>query len=145
MSYPEEFLKGIPNQNYIGDDDGPTSDLFYFQKRSDYTRCDGFLEESINWRDDIGADDSLFSQCKSDGSKQFKSGAAILCRIELDRIIDKPFIKNKLSYERRIVGSNRYHGNLLLREEVKPREMKKIAATIATVCVKSVIPNPKEL
>ena len=143
MTYPEEFLKGIPNKLYIGGDNGPTSDLFYFQiKHQKEGRDDGYLEESINWRDDSGADETIFTQTKDDGSFQFKAGVAVMCRKELDRLIKKPLNKNVLSYERKEIPGNRYHGNLLLKNTVDTREMKKIAATIANICFLEMIGNP---
>jgi len=142
MSYPEEFLKGIPNTNFIGDDNGPTSDLFYFNAdHQKIARDDDYLEESINWRDDYGADDILFAQEKN-GSIQFKGGAAVMCRLELDRLMKKPLNKEVLGYERKVIPGNNYHGNLLLHKKVQNREMKKIAATIANVCFRGIIENP---
>jgi len=75
MTYPEELLRGIPNHTYIGGDDGPTSNLFYFdENHQKEIREDGFWEESINWRDTIDADKVLFSQTKDDGAIQFREG-----------------------------------------------------------------------
>lgn len=145
MAYPEKFLKGIPNKNHIGDDNGPTSDLFYFQpQHQKEKRNDEFLEESINWFDDSGAVEIIFTQTKDDGSIQFKAGAALMCRKEIDNLMRKPLNKNILDYERKEIHGNRYHGNLLLMKSVKPREMKKIAATIANICFLEILENPNE-
>jgi hypothetical protein len=143
MSYPEELLRGIPNHTFIGGDDSPTSNLFYFdENHQKEKREDGFLEESVNWRDDKGADELLFSQTKDDGSIQFLAGTALMCRKELDRVISRPLHKSILSYERKQISGNTYHGNLLIKETVQKREMKKIAATIAAMCIKEILPNP---
>jgi hypothetical protein len=143
MDYPEQFLKGIPNKDFVGDDNAPTSDLFYFRlEHQKGKRNDNFLEESISWRDDSGADNIIFSQTKTDGAIHFKAGATVMCRHELDRLMKKPLNKDKLCYERREIHGNKYHGNLLLLKNVKQREMKKIAATIANVCFLEIIKNP---
>jgi len=53
-----------------------------------------------------------------------------------------PLHKGILSYERKQIPGNKYHGNLLLKKTVQKREMKKIAATIAAMCIKEILPNP---
>ena len=122
MDYSKQFLKGIPHEDFIGDDNGPTSDLFHFdESHQKGTRDDDYWEESINWRDDKGADEVLFTQTKKDGSIHFKAGAAVMCRIELDRMIRKPLLRDRLSYERKEITGNKYHGNLLLKNNVKKR------------------------
>jgi hypothetical protein len=141
--YPDEALRGIPNEGFIGDDNYPTSELFYFKKRDNQPeRVDGFLEESIYWRDDEAALTCLFDQKKEDGSIQFKAGAAVLSRIELDHLMNKPILKQQLSYERRVIPNNKYHGNLLLKINVTKPVMKKIAASIATLCISEIIRKP---
>ena len=142
MPYPDELLRGIPNHTFIGDDEGPTSNLFYFDPQDQHEeRVGDFMEASINWRDDEGADAIMFSQKRGDGTIQFRAGAALLCRKELDRIVNRPLMKNALSYERKEIPGNKYHGNLLLKKTVQKREMKKIAATIAIMCVLEILPN----
>ncbi len=144
MAFPEKFLRGIPNSNFLDEYNYPTSDLFYFKKRSgSECRLDGYLEESINWQDDDGAFDLLFLQKKEDGNYQFKAGAAILSKNEFDRLMNKPVsTKGQLSYERSETPGNKYHGNILLKNDVPDRVMKKIAASIATTCVLEVSRNP---
>lgn len=142
MTYPDEFLKGVPNDDKLDSDNIPTSDLFYF-KESDNApkRPDSKLEGSISWRDDLGADEILFN-LKKDGTIQFQAGIAILCRRELDKVIQRPHVNDKLSYERDQKPENKYHGNLLLKSGTEKRIMKRIAATIATLCFKTFIKNP---
>lgn len=143
MSYPDQFLRGIPHKQYVGDDNKPTSDLFYFlDEHQNNERQDGFMEESISWRDDSGAEEILFTQTKTDGAIQFKAGVVVMSRHELDRLISKSLNKNDLCYERREIADNKYHGNLLLLKTVKKREMKKIAAAIALVCFNDILENP---
>ncbi|NLD94761.1 MAG: hypothetical protein GX639_19065 [Fibrobacter sp.] len=143
MSYPTELLRGITAKDQIDDDEFPSSVLFYFTERDNLPkRSDNNIEESINWRDDAGADDVLFNQLKEDKQLQFRFGAAVVCRHELDRVIQTNVVNHQLSYERKAIPENKYHGNLLLSRDVPPRVRKKISATIATMCVKKIMPNP---
>lgn len=144
MCYPDELLRGIPGKNFVGDDYYPTSDLFYFKKRENQpNRSDGLLAVSINWKDDDEALVLLFKQTKDNGSIQFKSGTAVLSRSELDHLINSPSVKqHKLLYERQKLPKNKYHGNLLLGNQVPKSIMKRIAASIATTCVIEIIGNP---
>ena len=143
MKFPDEFLRGITQKEQIGDNGFPSSSLFLFQDRkSQEKRADKYLEESINWRDGKGAEDTLFNQERDDGRVQFRFGAAVVCRRELDRVIVKPVVNRQLSYERKKIPENPYHGNLLLNKDVQKRVRNQIAATIAIMCVKEIIPNP---
>lgn len=139
MEFPEDLLRGIPNIDFVEKDGNPTSNLFYFEKRVNYNRQDGFIEESINWYDEPKALDILIQQKKENDKFQFQYGAVILSRSELDRLISKPTVGDTLSYERRKIEGNEFHGNLLLQESVEKPKMKRIAASIATICVNTVI------
>ena len=141
MTYPNEILKGIPNSDFIDEYESPTSNLFYFNKRKTLQqRADGFREESICWRDNEEAVEILLNQ-KKDLTLQFKAGIAVLSKHEIDILKNRPMIKQKLTYERNEVPGNKYHGNLLLKDDVPDRVMKKIAANIALCCFKYTITN----
>ena len=143
MSFPNKLLRGISAENQIVDDGYASAVLFYFEERKNQEqREDNYFEESISWRDDKGADDIIFNQKKNDGNVQFKFGAALVCRSELDRIIVTPLVNRQLSYERKELADNPYHGNLLMSRNVSKRVRKQIAATIATMCVREIIQNP---
>lgn len=132
--YPEELIRGIPNQQqFLDEENNPTANLFYFE-RDNPSRDDGYKEESICWRDDEGAVSILLNQRKEDGSLQFKAGLAIIPRLEIDRLKRNQAVKERLDYERREVDGNKYHGNLLLKKEVPGKIMRKIAAGIALSC-----------
>lgn len=139
MDFPEELLRGIPNKDFVEKDGHPTSNLFYFEKRDNNVRQDGFIEESINWYDDPKALEVLIQQKKENDKFQFQYGAVILLKSELDRLISKPTVGDTLSYERRKLDGNDYHGNLLLHQSVDKPKMKRIAASIATICIKDVV------
>ncbi len=140
MTYPDHLLRGVYNDEYIGPDNEPTSTLFYF----DYNkppRDDGLRAFSINWHDDDGALDSIFLQRKDDKTLQFKAGAAVLSRADLDLACHNHIVSQHLHYERQVLPNNKYHGNLLLEASVQKPRMHKIASAIA-LCVTHVIPNP---
>lgn len=140
MTYPDKIIRGIPNKNNFIDEDGyPSSNLFYFEVRAEIPpREDDCYEESINWYDDESALHIILQQEKEPGIKQFKAGAAILIRAEVDRVRNNQIIKGLLAYERKEIEGNKFHGNLLLKRSVPKSVMKKIAANIA-LCVSEVI------
>jgi hypothetical protein len=131
MNFPETFLKGITNKDFIDEDGQVASHLFYFGKTTD--RKDDYIEQSIFWKDDEGAIELILTQ-KKDDRIQFKMGAAVLLLSEIERIKLNPNVKNKLAYERRKQKDNPYHGNLLLKKDTKDPLMKRIAASIALTC-----------
>ena len=139
MDYPNEFIRGVLNDDdMIGE--YPDASLF---KKFDIVdgRDDGYSELSINWNDCEEALLHILEQRKENGSLQYSSGAAIFSRIELDRLCKKNTLaRNNLSYERREVEGNIYHGNLLLRKELTEKKERKkrdmIAAVIAMYCFK---------
>lgn len=136
--FPNKFLKGIPNSEKVDYNDAPTSDLFYFQ--DNHERNDNFDETSINWNDDEESCKVLLNQMKN-GTYQFKSGYAIMCRHSLDELMKKPLIKGVLKYERNVLPHNIYHGNILLDKSVPKKNMQRIAATIVVTCFEERIPN----
>ena len=139
MTYPEELLRGIPNQDCMAEDGYPGTSLFHFQqKQSSSARHDKYMELSINWRDDDGALNILMEQKKEDGTYQFKIGVAVLSRKELDRIRRMPRFKGSFNYERKSLPDNPYHGNLLLIEEL-PTNLKRMVQTLIAIACTEVI------
>ena len=137
MDYPEKCIRGIPNNNYI-EDDYPNAELFK-QFDENPERTDDYNEISINWDDDDGAINTIMAQKKKDSQEyQFKIGGAIISKSELDRLLKKPQIKNKLSYERAEIPGNKYHGNILLKKDTSKSLRNMIASNLA-LCVESVV------
>jgi hypothetical protein len=125
MPYPNECIKGIPNKDcfhILEDSYVANTNLFSFPKNR--CRCDGWIEESINWMDDEHAIEITLNQKKQNGELQFKIGIAIIPRMELDRV--KRRYAGILDYERRPipedlnhgVKANPYHGNVLLKGDM---------------------------
>lgn len=136
MGYPDTFIRGIPNSNFM-EEDFPNAQLFNkFDENPE--REDDYNEISINWNDDAGALQTIFNQKKKDSEEyQFKIGGAIMSRVELDRLKKKPQIKGKLAYERREVDGNKYHGNILLKKDTS-KGLKNLIASNLALCVESV-------
>lgn len=136
MDYPLTCIRGIPNQSFM-EDDFPNAELF---KKFDENpeRTDDYNEISINWEDDEGALKLIMEQKKKDSDQyQFKIGGAIVSRTELDRLCKKPQVKGWLSYERREVEGNKYHGNILLKKNVT-KAMRNLIASNLALCVERV-------
>jgi hypothetical protein len=137
-TYPDKWLRGIPNSDFIGSNHQLRASAFQFAPE---VRHDGFCECSISWNDDTKALDLLMDQKKQKGDEvvhQFKIGVAILSRSELDRIITNHNCKDAMKYERARLPENPYHGNLLcnsiLRRDVKDQ----LIMAIALLCVKEI-------
>ena len=131
MVYPNNCIRGIPHQDFLLDDGGVKSHLFYFDPK--FNREDGWCKQSINWEDDNEAIDFTMNQRKETGELQFSAGVAILQRLELDRLKNRPTVKGIFKYERGELTLNKYHGNLLLKNDTTKTKMKQIAAGIALI------------
>ena len=138
MTYPEEFIRGILNDEYVNDENSVETHLFYFHHLSS-GRGDSWCEESINWNDE-GAIEFSLNQTRNDGQIKFKSGIAIVPKDEIDHITSRPNNAGCLSYERYPLEENPYHGNLLLKVGTPKHIMHQIAANIA-LSVSKIIPN----
>ena len=129
MSYPDNFLKGLSDKNSLTPDRvGVSASVFYFN--SQHVR-DGWLEQSICWEDDVNVISLMLGQRKGDGEIQFKAGIVRVARSCVESINKVPRTKDLLSYERKALNNNPYHGNLLLKENTHKYIMKIVAAIIA--------------
>jgi len=127
MSYPDNCIKGVPNDSFIIKGE-ISPHLFYFDSRD--SRPDGWTEQSINWQDDADAIQFTLDQTKN-GEIHYKIGIVIIQRSELDRIRDRYRRINIFIYERQMLIDNKYHGNMLLKnDEVEKPLMKAIAGTL---------------
>ena len=137
MNFPENCIRGIPNDSFINEDGSLGSHLFHFLSAN---RGDGWVEQSINWEDDANAVKFTLSVKKADGQIQFKAGAAIVPRSEMDRLNSRPTVMGLLSYERQTLSDNAYHGNILLRANTPKPTMKLLAAGIALAVTRIICP-----
>ncbi len=135
--FPDYCLRGISDPASIDEEGAPTASLFQFNNSH---RIDGLIDESINWMDDQGAVDTLFQQKKEDSTIQFKYGAAVLPRKEIDRISKGQWFRDRLLYERALVEGNNYHGNILLKKET-PKPRKRMLCALLAHSVEEILPN----
>lgn len=129
MSFPNNLIKGVPNKDFLTSDGSVGAHLFYFDGR--HNRPDGWCEQSINWDDDEHAIRFTLNQVKEDSELQFKMGVVTVARNGIERINGLPSVSGVLSYERRPLEHNNYHGNLLILANVRKDKMRMIAASIA--------------
>jgi hypothetical protein len=105
--YPDNCLKGVPNQKYICG-----KSVVYTLFMEGKVNSNGWYESSINWELDRLAIDELLNRRKG-SDFHFKAGAVRIPRSELDQIINHFDVRDKFRYERKEETHNRYHGNLL--------------------------------
>jgi len=129
VHYPENCLRGIPGQKQVVEDGLVESTVFFFSEN--HVRDDGVFEQSVNWDDDESALPFTLAQKREDGLPHFRGGVAVVPRSDLDRLSKLPVFRGDLSYERRPLEGNRYHGNLLLSSGVSKQRRRAMAATLA--------------
>lgn len=132
MNFPQNCVRGIPNDSYMNKDGAVAAHLFHFDKLS--SSIPDKNELSINWEDEDSVVEFTLSQTRDDGTLQFKFGVTILPREAIDRLSSQPTIRGLLSYERREINGNRYHGNILLDAGTEKKTMKQIAGALALHC-----------
>lgn len=134
MNYPDNCIKGIPNSDFLSPDRTQVaSHLFHFKLEPSIDN--GWKQQSINWEDDQSAIQFTLDQRKEGSEeRQFKEGAAILPRYEIDRLNKLATINGRLKYNRQPIQSNSYHGNILLATGVTKHTMLQVAASLA-LCV----------
>jgi hypothetical protein len=128
MDYPEMYIKGIPNEQCFDEFGIPITNLYDFKENANRVKNDNFKENSINWYDNDEALFQIFTQIKNE-EVQFKEGAVILPRNEIDHL--KVIYRDIFDYERNELDGNPYHGNLLLKNHVKPATERVIRGAIA--------------
>lgn len=129
MTFPDNCLKGIPNQTFLTTDGAIAPHLFHFVHNTQ--RNDGWHEQSVNWEDESSVMQFTLGQCKNAGELQFRAGVAVLPRSEIDRLNNRPTVRGLLSYERQPLDANPYHGNILIKGNTPKPTMKMIAAGLA--------------
>ncbi len=143
-NYPAELLRGIANSNeqFVTVEGYPRAGAFEFDEYDPNSRDDGFRELSINWLDDEGAIDVLLNQINTrKNTPQFQGGYCRFSRLNLAIIFSSQIEGGYLSYERRPIEedrekgirANKYHGNILLKNEVSRPMRTDIQAALATL------------
>ena len=137
-TYPQKMLRGISSKNFILEG-VLTEEAFNL----DPVREDGYCEISVTWYDNQEAFDVMMSQ-KSDRRDeiQFQAGAAELDRVEVTTKMKAHFLSENLSYERRPTHNNKYHGNLLVKDNISKQMKRLIKCGLATLANDKIYPNP---
>jgi len=136
IAYPDEFFRGIPNNTYK---DGI---LMQDSFKLDPVREDGYCEISITWNDEPEALNVIMSQISErTRDYQFKDGIAEISRRELDQRMKPQIIQGNLTYERRPVEGNKYHGNLLVKGGLDKAMRTLILAQLALLANGCIHPN----
>lgn len=134
--YPDLFYRGIPNNTYIDNYLNPES------FRLDDVRSDGYCEISITWNDEPESLDLIMSQTKEGTDEiQFKDGVAEISRIEIDEKMKPQIMLKNLLYERRPTPNNKYHGNLLVKNELNRQMKTMIKSQLALIAQGHILPN----
>ena len=125
MSYPDNFLRGISDKTLVSDG-AILAAAFYFTQQSTIDQWD----QSICWEDNDAVVALMKSQQRNN-EVQFKAGIARVPRNSINYINALPMYRGLLSYERKALEGNPYHGNLLLYKDTSKQKMKLVAAVIA--------------
>ena len=127
MSYPDNFLRGVSNRELLTPALEVSAGVFHF----DLSKTNnGWLEQSICWEDDGSVVDLMLNQRK-EGEIRFKAGVVrvpLSCVHYINRLRQT---QELLSYERKELNENAYHGNLLLKKDTHKITRSKVAATLA--------------
>lgn len=135
--YPDEFLRGIPNKDFISDGQ-VLANAFQFE---DLSREDKQSELSINWLDDEGAIQVALDQRKANGKIQFVGGIARLKR-SMVKLVLTNIRQNAVSYERDQLPGNPYHGNILIDSSIEKPIRLLIMNGLALAAGTNIIPQP---
>jgi hypothetical protein len=134
MTYPNIMLRGITDGSVI-DSDGRISSSFI--KFEDKNRDDEKMEASITWHESDEAYSAIWEQ-KKEGTDiiQFKCGVAHIPRERIDGIKLWANVAGLLSYEKKEIPGNRFHGNILLNKSTSPQINRTICGLIASMVEK---------
>ncbi len=133
---PDDFLRGIANSDFICEGNVLFS-AFQFESAD---RSDGMMEASINWYDSEESIEVLLNQQKPNGKKQFV-GVAKLKRSKI--LLNINSLKMHLSYERKEISGNPFHGNLLVSEGLNKQLRTLIMNCLALVAGTNIIYNDR--
>lgn len=138
--FPEEFLRGISNIDFVKDGQVLPS-AFQFD---DADRDDGKMEASINWLDDEGAIAVALNQTKDNGKIQFPGGVARI-EVAFAKQILRNFSQKEFSYERAPLKNNKYHGNLLLASSLHKQRRHMLMTGLALAAGTNIITKQDEI
>lgn len=133
MQFADSFCRGVIriNDQYFSRIDlketntvslRPNPAVFNAFSQTTPPREDGYCELSINWNDEYRAIELLFTQRSDDDDYQYKGGVCIVNLAVYTMLIG---LFGYLSYERKELPGNPFHGNLLMDKQSLPDPIKK--------------------
>lgn len=135
--YPDKMLRGISTNKFVIG--GVVTDEAF---NLDPAREDGFCEISVTWYDEPEALNVLMTQRKSTGEIQFSAGAVEIDRSDLNEKMKVHFLESRLSYERKPTYNNKYHGNILVNNNIDKQMKRLIKFGLATIAGGNIYKNP---
>jgi hypothetical protein len=126
INFPETCLRGLRKLDWV-DENIIQTPAYVPDHRTAETRKDGGQETSINWEDDAGVEE--FTLSNKDNAKY---GAARISASHIQATSDQTqMFKDSLSYERKPLDGNDYHGNIVFKADLNRRTVKMLAAALA--------------
>lgn len=144
MSYPDTYLRGIPNSSgqfleTLTKNSGkiiPTLSVFSSGFAINEARSDNNEELSINWIDDEGAFEVAFQQfSEKKQSLQFQGGVCVFDLGTLKTLATASAFSEYITYERSELPNNIYHGNIVLDADTTKNMKNLICGTLAASVV----------
>lgn len=136
--YADSFYRGI-SPNCLHEDGYLLPETF----KIDAGREDGFGEISITWNDNDEAFNVIASQKNSrTGQVQFTEG---ISKIETKIFVDQMkihIINKNVDYERRPTENNKYHGNILVKDDLPKAIKTMLRSQFALMAQNCILDNP---
>ncbi len=115
--FPDECIRGISNQSDLAENNAAVR-VTAFQFQKERFNDEGWITESINWKDDEHTVNFTLNQKKENTDKFQFIAVTCIPRSELESIRKRFPLINTFNYERDPEENvNKYHGNLLIRKE----------------------------
>lgn len=141
--YPEELIRGIANKDFISEEGYVLPAAFQFEKTA---REDGYCELSVNWNDDYGAIlEAMNKRKENNGKLQFSIGITKMERRRMEFYLKDHIETKRLSYERKPVVNNDYHGNLLIHKNTSSQVRNLIMNGLSLTAGRNIIPQTNEI
>lgn len=125
---PSHCLRGLRKPDWVDPETGVVALTAWLpDPKTAATRVHGGEETSINWQDDANVLGLVFKR-----KDQTQHGVARLPKSALDGVERLAACAGALTYERKIEGGNKHHGNLVFLKPSRKMQVKAIAGRLAT-------------
>ncbi len=142
VDYPNYCLRGLPNYVEYIDSTGQPTEKIFRPFSTQEPREDGWFDLSVNWEDEILAgeipvEEFTLRYPNADGGLKYHGGAVRIDRARLDTVMQEEPCAGGVAYERRPLQDNRFHGSILIHNDVRQNSARKKA--VAGKLLKSVV------